>query len=454
MQIRTRLTLQFIFVVTFIILVAFGLIYYSSSNFRRHELYKRLENKAITSAEIFISVEQIDSTMLSIFDRTQRDKLPFENVTIYNSKNREIYTSNDSLRFNADIALLDEIRQKRRKEFNIGGREILGIRYDDKPASFVVFASATDIFGFSKLSNLANTLLILFLGIVSIVAITGWLYAGRALKPLSRVVDEVDRMRPERLDARLNKTVYNDEIGRLIITFNTLLDRIEEAFRVQKLFLSGASHELRNPLTTITSQLQVALLRERSHDEYRSLLSSLLDDIRKLNRTTIDLLEYARLSYERDVSLSDIRIDDVLWHSAEHVRKNNPQYSVNIRFSDLPEDPSALVAKGNEALLTIVFINIIDNACKFSQDHRCDISFATGSDKITVMISDNGIGMDEEQLKFIFEPFYRGNSTAEVKGHGIGLALTRRIVQLHLGTIDVDTSPKKGTRITIGLNRQ
>src|SRR4051812_11714375 len=100
MQIRSKLTIQFIIVVSLIILFAFGIIYYSSAVYRKRDFYQRLENKAKTSAEIFISVEQIDSTMLRIFDKTQKDKLTRENICIYENDNKEIYTNNDSLSFN------------------------------------------------------------------------------------------------------------------------------------------------------------------------------------------------------------------------------------------------------------------------------------------------------------------------------------------------------------------
>ena len=162
MQIRTKLTLQFIGIVTLIILLGFGVIYYSSATYRRADFYKRLENKAKTSAEIFVSVKQIDSTMQRILDRSQKDKLPFENISIYNRQNREIYTNNDSLDFEIDQKLFEEIRTTRHKEFTQNGFEILGTIYKDSKNDFVVFADAMDQFGFKKLKNLRNTLVLLF----------------------------------------------------------------------------------------------------------------------------------------------------------------------------------------------------------------------------------------------------------------------------------------------------
>ena len=449
MQIRTRLTLQFILVVTLIILFGFGVIYYTSSNYRKNELYQRLENKARTSAEIFVSVEQIDSTMLRIFDKTQRDKLPYENVSIYDFRDREIYTNNDSLAFDISEALLDEIRLSGRKEFTQDGFEMLGITYNDKFNRFVVFAGAIDTYGISKLNNLRLNLIVLFFIIISIVAISGSIYAGRALKPLITVVDQVEQMNVDRLDNRLDPGNQKDEIGRLINTFNTLLDRIEHAFGLQKLFLSGASHELKNPLTSITSQLQVVLIKDRSNEEYKQLLHSILEDIKNLNKTTLDLIEFSRLNYENQVELDDVRIDDVLWYCREQFNKTKPAYHIHIELDNMPDDGDLLAIKGNEPLIRIAFINLIDNACKFSADHTCTIRLEINPESLRVSFSDRGVGISPEEIGLIFEPFYRSNSTAEVQGHGIGLALTRKIIQLHHAKLDLNSVKGSGTTFFI-----
>src|SRR3954462_9092613 len=111
MQIRTKLTMQFIVVVTLIILLCFGIIYYSAANYRSSEFYLRLETKAVTHAEMLLTVSRIDSTMLSLFDHSQKDKLRRENISIYDSQNRKIYSSNDSISFHVKPSQFDEIRK-------------------------------------------------------------------------------------------------------------------------------------------------------------------------------------------------------------------------------------------------------------------------------------------------------------------------------------------------------
>ncbi|PBQ31076.1 two-component sensor histidine kinase [Sphingobacteriaceae bacterium] len=452
MQIRTKLTLQFIGIVTLIIFMGFGVVYYSSYNYRKVEFYKRLENKAKTSAEIFMSVKQIDSTMQRILDRTQKDKLPFENISIYNNENRQIYTNNDSLDFKIEDALFAEIRKTTRKEFKQNGFEILGTTYKDSENHFVVFAGAIDQSGFNKLKNLRNTLILLFIFMISIVAFSGWVYAGKALQPLSAVINEVEKMDVELLDKRLKPGTNKDEIGHLITTFNTLLDRLEKAFQLQKLFVSGASHELKNPLTSITSQLQVSLINERSVPEYKASITSVLEDIKNLNRTTHDLMEYTRLNYEGEIQLSDLRIDDLLWFCRDYFHKTQPTYKVNIHLDQMPEDENKLIIKGNEALLKVAFTNLIDNACKFSDNQSCEVHLLFDThETVLLKFEDKGVGLSKEESALVFEPFYRANSTSETKGHGIGLALTKKIVQLHAAQIYLASEKNKGTIFSIAF---
>jgi signal transduction histidine kinase len=451
MQIRTRLSLQFIFVVTVILISGFGIIYYSSSEYRRAELFQRLENKAITSVEIFVSVEQIDSTMLRIFDHTQKDKIPFENIRIYSEEGREMYTNSDSVSFKIPKEYIEALKANKKKRFIQDRYEIIGLTYHDKQNTFYVFAGAIDEFGRSKLHNLRKTILVLLVVLISIVALTGWIYAGRALRPLSNVINEVKKLDVDKLGMRLNVTKNKDEIGRLTETFNTLLGRIENAFKLQKLFVSGASHELKNPLTSITSQLQVVLIKERTSEQYKEIITSILEDIKNLNRSTVDLIEYARLNYENEVQLKELRIDDILWYCVDFFQKTNPSYKVNISFLNMPEDEQKLIVLGNEGLLRIAFVNLIDNACKFSENHTCHVQLLVKKN-LELQFNDTGIGLSTDEMALIFEPFYRSNKTAEMKGHGIGLALTKKILDLHNCEIKVHSEKNSGTTFTLHLH--
>ena len=451
MQIRTRLTLQFIIVVSLIIALSFGIIYYSSSIHRYNEFYHRLESKANATLAMFLNDKKMDPALLILFDRSQKDKLQGENIKIFGDRDSLLYKNIDSSAVRISQQMVAEVRLTGRKNYSEGPFEILGLTYRHNNQNLVIFTCAFDKYGFSKMNNLRTTMILLFLLIISIVAFAGWVYSGRALKPLSNVINNVENISVENLNQRLNASSNKDEIGRLIDTFNLMLDKVEQSVKMQRLFVSGASHELKNPLTSITSQLQVLMLSERSKEEYKLMLQSLIEDIRRLNRTTLDLIEYARLSYEGEIQLSDIRLDDVLWSSRDQFQASNPNCHVILGFGDFPADERQLIIKGNDAMLKIAFNNLIDNACKFSADNSCWINFKLCKSELLVSFIDKGLGMTKQELLLIFEPFYRANNTAEVQGHGIGLALTKKIVQLHQGKITVESTPSVGTEFKLSF---
>lgn len=449
MQIRTKLTLQFIFVVSLIIAVSFGTIYYSSSNYRKREFYTRLESNANTTFDMFLNYKRADPTLLILFDRSQKDKLPGETILIFNAEYKLKYQSIDSLPFEISTNVLEKLRNKSRIEFSEEQYEVLGIRTIQSGKPAYIFSMGIDRYGLSKLNNLKITLVILLVLIISIVAIAGWIYSGRALSPLTNVIDQVQKINIESLDKRLNKGKNNDEIGRLIDTFNAMLDQIERSVQLQRLFVSGASHELKNPLTSITSQLQVVLMSDRSNQEYKTILNSIIEDIKRLNRTTHDLIEYARLSHNDEVQFSNVRLDDVLWQCRDNFLSSNSASKVSLHFNDLPSNETDLIVNANEALLLVAFNNLIDNACKFSANQTCNIVFTVNNSNLEIKFTDTGKGMTAQELSYIFEPFYRANNTAEVKGHGLGLALTKRIIDIHGASIIVQSQIGKGSEFTV-----
>jgi signal transduction histidine kinase len=440
-------------VVILIIAMSFGVIYYSSSNYRKHEFFSRLDRKALNTFEMFLHYDEVDPTILILFDRSQKDKLARENIRIYDSQAKQLYNSNDSNIVDITPSMVAQVIKKGRMEYSVGEFEMDGMRYIEGKNTYAVFCMAVDKYGLSKVENLRITMLLLLILIISIVALTGWVYAGRALKPLSEVINQVEKINVERLDRRLADNFQKDEIGRLITTFNIMLERVERSVKLQRLFMSGASHELKNPLTAITSQLQVVMLSDRSNEEYKRILQSVSEDIRRLNKTTLDLIEYASLSNEEVIQFTELRLDDVIWYCRDTYQLTHPECHVNLAFGDLPDNEKELIIRGNEALLKVAFNNLIDNACKFSKDASIWIHFEVLAQDIKISFKDKGMGMNPEELALIFEPFYRANNTAEVKGHGIGLALTKKVIELHKGKIDVQSEPNQGTVFTLAFKK-
>ncbi|MBA4144528.1 MAG: sensor histidine kinase [Cytophaga sp.] len=328
--------------------------------------------------------------------------------------------------------------------------DIVGFLYKDLSHNYVIIAGAINLQGKVRLADLRTLLLTLFILMLLLVALTGWFYSGRALRPIQKVMMEADAISPIDLSKRLHESKHPDEIGKLITIFNKMLTRIESAFRHQKTFVANVSHELKNPLTKITSQLEVTLLSERPKEEYRATIESVLEDIKELNQLSVSLLDLARVEREENsFTMTRVRLDEVLWEVRETVESFDADYKVNFEIEDMPEEESRLYINGNLHLLKTALQNVIENACKFSFDNKAVVILSCPSDAVQVSVLDQGPGIARKDIVNVFQPFYRADGASKIKGYGIGLSLSQRIISIHKGSVEVESEPGKGTRVIL-----
>ncbi len=453
MNIRTKLILQFSLIVASILIGFSVAIYLLSENYRQEEFYSRLEGRAVSTVRLLVSVQEVDKELLRIIDKNSIYALFQEKVLIINKDNQLVYSSLDDFEVNYSVELIEEIRQKHKVEYASNGNEIVGVSYIDKKGAFVVIASAYDRYGRSKLENLYQVLLIgLGIGILFGI-LAGIFFSRQMLEPLARMNAELSEISAGNLNIRVDEGNRKDEIAQLAMNFNHMLERIESAFAIQQQFVSNASHELRNPLAAISSQLQLVLSQRRSVEEYELVLQSLLDDAHSLVNLTNGLLNLAQSGIGNQQSLFvPVRVDEALFAAQNELSKSRPHYHFLIEYDVMPEDESRLIVLGNEQLLKTAFSNLMDNACKFSSDHTTRIGFLSVGDFIEISFKDKGIGIPLKEQAQIFSPFFRGsNVTSLNKGYGIGLSLCQRIVQLHSGTLQLESTPGKGSNFRIRL---
>ena len=451
-NIRTRLTFQFTYIVSFILILFSFSIYYFSANYRESEFYSRLEIKAINTAKLLIEVKEVDYDLLKIIDRNTINALYKEKVVIYDYKDEQIYNSLDDDSIQVSKTLLDNIRLKKVIRYHQGKHEVIGLLYADKYDRFVVIASALDIYGRSKLNNLKWIIIIGFLISIGFTVLIGRIYANRALKPMSDVVKQVDKITIASLDMRVNEGNGTDEIAQLAITFNKMLVRLESAFEMQKSFVSNASHELRTPLTSITGQIEVSLMESNTQEEYEAILNSVLEDVKNLNSLSNGLLDLAKASSDISaIAFHPLRIDEILWETRIELIGRKKDYNISIKFSEPIEDEKEITVLGNDHLLKTAIVNLMDNACKYSPDKSVEIFLSVRGKYIVAEFADKGIGIDSDDLEKIFQPFYRADNAKPVSGSGLGLPLTDKIIQIHRGTISIESQLHKGTTVTVSI---
>lgn len=452
MEIRKKLTYQFVTIVAIILMFSLVAIYILFAQSRKEEFYDRLSKKAILTAQMLIDIEEIDTELLRKIEKNNPLSLSNEKIIIYDYKNNILFSSDEDSTIEITTELIDKIRLHDEIKLNQKPYEIIGQFYKGQYDRIVVFAAATDIYGIKKLVKLRLILLLVFTSSLIIVFLSGRIYAARALKPVSNIISEVDKIGISNLDNKIDEGNGKDELARLAHTFNKMLHRIEVAFRTQKNFIANASHELRTPLTILTGQLEVLLLKKRNNEEYIQTTNSVLDEIKNLNNISDRLLLLAQTSSDFTVSgFTPFRIDESLWHAQNEICKRNTNYKININFGEKIDSEEKLFVLGNDLLLKTAFINLMENACKYSDDHQVEVCLDSIEDCIKITFSDSGIGIPKDELKMIFQPFFRGRNKLNVKGHGLGLSLTEKIIQLHKGKIEVKSEVGNGSVFTVIL---
>ncbi|HEY4335558.1 MAG TPA: HAMP domain-containing sensor histidine kinase, partial [Puia sp.] len=333
-------------------------------------------------------------------------------------------------------------------------KDAIAVNYKDANMALVIIAAAYDEAGNEKLGHLRLVLTFSFIGGILISVIGGYLFSISLLHPIRRIADEVNEISARNLARRIRSTASDprDEWYYLSDTLNQLLNRLQESFEIQGRFIANASHELSTPLTSISSQLEVALQRLRTLEEYRQVIQSVYQDTRQMSKLTQTLLEFARASgTAAGLEIDLIRIDEILLRLPAEITKVNPLYSVTLDFDRLPEAEEALLIFGNQELLFTAIRNIVSNGCKYSGDHHAIVRLWVETGEISIAVEDKGRGISAEELENIFLPFYRSDDGTAIPGFGLGLSLARRIFQLHKGAISVNSVVGRGSVFTITL---
>lgn len=447
MNIRTRLTLLFMLLVASIVLLFTVSVYYLYDQFREQEFQQRLQEKAITTVRLREDVGEVPRADLPIMTEEQ--------VTIYNGQGVVLYNQeNKQPRFPITQAFLRKVTQTRQPQYmRIDDLEAIAVMHlNTRKEPVIIVASGNDRYGLTKLDRLREILFSGWLLSLVIVGIAGYLFATDALRPVAELITQVNSISATNIHKRLWVGRQRDELADLARTFNDLLTRLEEAFVLQKSFVSHASHELRTPLTVMMGQIEVTRLQARTAEEYEVAFDALLDEVKSMIRLVNGLLELARANSDVvTLNYQPVRIDELLWLAQSQIVIKKPNYQIDIDFDNLPVHEEELVIVGEESLLQTAFQNLMENGCKYSPDERVSVRILFERGQLKLTFSDQGYGIPAHDLSHIFEPFYRSESTMTINGHGIGLALTQRIIELHQGHIQVESEVGKGTTFRITL---
>jgi two-component system sensor histidine kinase MprB len=301
----------------------------------------------------------------------------------------------------------------------------------------------------SLLSRLRLILALLVIGGVALAALLGRLVAGAAVQPLKRLTEATEHVTlTQDLSGRIQPS-GGDELGRLAGSFNSMLDTLERSMNAldasvhaQRQLVADASHELRTPVTSLRTNIEILQHQGQDMDpqESRRLLSDVVEQIEELTLLMNDLIDLARGDEPR-ADAEDVRLDLLTGEVLERVRRRSPE-------TPLLAELEPTIVKGVPARLERAVGNLIDNAVKYSPPGEpVEVRLHAGE----LSVRDHGPGIAAEDLPHVFDRFYRGAEARSRPGSGLGLAIVRQVAIQQGGSVTAERPPGRGTLMRLSL---
>jgi heavy metal sensor kinase len=301
--------------------------------------------------------------------------------------------------------------------------------------------------------SIRKLLLIMIISIptsISVTIVVGYFMAKKALRPVDQIRRAAVKITSSNLDEKIDIAGRRDELSRLAETFNAMIARLKDAFQRINQFSIDVSHELKTPLTILKGETEVALRKEREKGDYQSLLMSNLEEIDRMSCIIDDLLLLSKAD-TKDIKLNiaEVALRDLVMDVCMDMKVVADKKDVELQVSEMED----VRIKGDELKLRRMLLNIVENGIKYSHvGGKISVSSYLNNGYAKIDVKDDGIGISEEDINYIFDRFYRADrSRKRESGSGLGLSISRWIAEAHKGSIEVKSQPAQGSMFTIKL---
>ncbi|CAC9976274.1 HAMP domain-containing sensor histidine kinase [Flavobacterium panici] len=436
MTLKNRISLLVSLLFTILFGLASTVIFVLYSNFRKEEFRDRLEIKALSNIKLLVNVKEVDDQLLKIIDQNSINKLYDEKTLVFDSHFKLIYSSIDDAKINWSVEDLKYLKKHKTFFKQQGDYEVYGVFYDTKDKDFYALISATDDYGKRKLLFLRYTLIISYILFTCICWVLTSFMVKKAMNPLSLFHQKIKNINENNLDTRIASKSNKDEIDLIANEFNFMMDRIEVSYQKQKEFTAHASHELRTPLSRITAQIENTVADPATSAKGKTFLTTILSDVNHLTELISSLLILSKIDNNKNNEDNEVhRMDEILFSAIENLKKSFPEFIILFEIEESDNLDTALEVKGNKNLLEIALINVLKNACVYSDNKQALVKISTQENHLVISVLNTGKTLSEAEQKNLFQPFMRGKNSKGTSGFGLGLRIVNRILTLHKSSI-------------------
>ncbi len=295
---------------------------------------------------------------------------------------------------------------------------------------------------------LQNGVFFLFLLFLTL-ALFGFIIIYKITKSLTYLSSRIKMISSKNLDERINDIQSEDEMGELAQSFNELLDRLHDAFKREQQFIADVAHELKTPLATLRSTIEVALQQKRESADYQKTLEEALSETHRLSSTLKNVLDLAwSETPQEQKNAKSFNLTELIEELLETAQK----MAMNKKITVTGKIDEGVILYGFKDKLGRAVLNIIDNAIKYTPSQgKIEISLKKENNQAIVKIQDTGLGISKRDLPHVFDRFYRSTSEDKIFGSGLGLAIAKAIVVSHNGEIKIKSKVGQGSTFAISL---
>ncbi|MDH4231320.1 MAG: ATP-binding protein [Nitrospirota bacterium] len=325
------------------------------------------------------------------------------------------------------------------------------LQYDLKTfgADFSFFVAESLSGSMEIIRTFRNFLLIVIPSGILVVCLTGLWIARHSLLPLEAFSDRIKTITHKTLNERIDTGTETRELTGLADSFNEMLERLQKVFDSEKRLIADASHELKTPVSVIKAECDVVLQKERRGEEYIEAIKTIKEVAENIDAHIKALLSLARLDSGilSPLSFAAVSLNDCIQKTIEMTKPLAEKRRISVTAT-LEDD---ITIAGNRDSLAEAFLNILENGVNYNRDNGAlEVSVKRKEEKAFVSFKDTGVGIQRENLRRVFDRFYRADS-ARSEGTGLGLSIARSVIEAHGGEITVESEPGKGSIFTVAL---
>lgn len=440
MKIRHKILTYISSTVIPIVAVAFVLIYILFSGYREEEFQQQQNTKIIASIKLIEQFKDQSAEISFLLDEQDINDFYDEKLLIFDENKKEIFASLDNLDISKVKPLIDNLSPKNPWiETKEGQYDLIGVYVERKGKTYYAVSKAFDVYGYTKLEFLRNILILTFLFIALVIVIVSIYISRMIANPITELESKINNYElDEENNLPISLQTSTIELNTLSARFNELLIHTNEVFKFQKHTINHISHQLKTPISVLVTELEK--IQNQSTDiEISQLINQQKIKAKSLGSIINVLLEISKIDSGQIVENQSARVDELVFDCIHELNIIYPDFIFDVNYSPIEMNEESLMVKMNSILLKQAFSNLLSNAIAYSTQNTAEVCFMINSNnQLQIQFTNTGNPITEEEEKFLFKHFFRGKNSNEKAGQGLGLILTKRIIEIHEASISYE----------------